>query len=100
MISKRITALALGAALAAASPAFAVPPPHGPHGPHGGPGHWHGGGGYGHGGGHWVGGRWIPWAVGGAILGGAIAAPYYYGYPGYGYQPRCWVDQWGRQICQ
>src|SRR3977135_4005298 len=36
----------------------------------------------------------IPWAVGGAIVGGAIAAaPYYYGYPGYGYQPRCWVDQ-------
>jgi hypothetical protein len=69
MISKRITALALGAALAAASPAFAVPPPHGPHGTHGGRGHWHGGGGYGHGGGHWVGGRWIPWAVGGAILG-------------------------------
>jgi hypothetical protein len=33
----RLTALALGAALAAASPAFAalLVPPHGPHGPHG-----------------------------------------------------------------
>jgi hypothetical protein len=58
---------------------------HGGGGGHGGyGGHW--GSGYHHGGGHWgSNGAWIPWAVGGALLGGALAAPYAYG-------PRCPYD--------
>lgn len=69
------------------------------HGRHGGGGHggaWHSGGGYGggwHGGGYrggYYGGDW-GWGgfAAGAILGGLLAAPYYYGdpyyYPGPGY---------------
>jgi hypothetical protein len=66
-----IVALALiinvGAAVAAG---------HGGH--HGGGGHWHGGG--------WGGGGW-GWGgfAAGAFLGGMLAAPYYYGDPGYYY---------------
>jgi hypothetical protein len=49
-------------------------------------GHWHGGGG-----GHWHGGG--GWGIGagllgGALIGGMLASPYYYGYgPYYGYDP-------------
>lgn len=49
---------------------------------------WHGGGGGWHqGGGHWRNGVWIPFAIGGAIVGGAVATG-------------CWrwvVDEWGYQ---
>lgn len=41
---------------------------------HGGGGGFHGGGGGFHnGGGHWNNGRWIPWAIGAGVLGGALA---------------------------
>jgi BA14K-like protein len=63
---------------------------------HGGGGGWHGGGGGWHGGGGgWHGGGFIPGAVAGAIVGGAIAsAPYgYYGGPGY-YAPGYYDDQY------
>lgn len=44
--------------------------------------------------GHWHNGRWIPWAVGGAILGGAIIANescYRWVVDQWGYQRRVWV---------
>jgi hypothetical protein len=63
-------------------------------GAHAGGGGWHGGGWHG-GGGGWHGGGFIPGAVAGAIVGGAIAsAPYgYYGGPGY-YAPGYYDEQY------
>lgn len=90
--------LALAAPLAIATPSLARPGGHG--GGHMGGGHmggghfggghfagrpggWHGGGGWRRGGG-WGGGGFIPGAIAGAVIGGALAAPYYYD-DSYGY---------------
>jgi hypothetical protein len=49
-------------------------------------------------------GHWRGPVIGGVILGGAIAAPYYYGYPyAYGYYPYgsssiCFEGIWRRQV--
>ena len=57
----------------------------------GGGGGWHGGygGGYRHGG-----GGFIPGAVAGAVIGGAIVSQGYYGGPGYYYAPGYYDDQY------
>jgi len=61
----------------------------------GGPG-WHGGGGGWHGGGYRHGGGFIPGAVAGALIGGAIASQGYgyYGGPGYYDAPGYYDDQY------
>lgn len=55
-------------------------------------GGWHGG--WHQGGGHWHNGRWIPFAVGSAIVGGAIIANescYRWVIDQWGYRHRVWV---------
>jgi hypothetical protein len=71
---KFLTALVAAASIAAATIAISSPAAawHGGHGGYG----WHGGYGYGPGAGF----------LAGAVIGGALAAPYYGGYP-YGYYP-------------
>jgi hypothetical protein len=61
-------------------------------GPRGGGGHW-GGGGFRHGGG----GGFIPGAIAGAVIGGAIASqgPYYGGQPYYGYGGNYYDEDYG-----
>lgn len=54
----------------------------------------HRGGDFHRGGGHWHNGQWIPFAVGGALLGGAIIANescYRWIVDQWGYQRRVWV---------
>jgi len=61
---------------------------------HGGGGHWGGGGSRWHGGGRYWGGGWGGFGAGlatGAIVGGLLASPYYYGAPYY-YAPRYYYE--------
>jgi hypothetical protein len=104
MISIRVlsTAAVMGLVVAMAAPTAGFAQGRGPlaGGVHvGGGGGWHGGGGggwHGGGGGWHGGGGFIPGAVAGAIIGGAIASgPYgYYGGPGYYAAPGYYADQY------
>jgi hypothetical protein len=88
VMRKILTALVAAASISAAALAMSSPANAAGWGHGGWGGGWHGGGW----GGGWRGGYWGPGAgfVAGALIGGALAAPYYYGgyggYPyGYGY---------------
>jgi hypothetical protein len=92
VLRKKVIAIAAAFAIGiAAVPISASAQWHGSGGWHG--GGWHGGGWHGGGwhGGGWNGGGWGYYGGGfaaGAIIGGLLAAPYYYGYgPYYGYYP-------------
>lgn len=95
-MQKKIIAIATGLALALGTVAVSAPASARGGGGHGGGGHWAGGGHWG--GGHWRGGGWggrnyyrggayLGGLAAGAVIGGALAAPYgYYGGP-YAYEP-------------
>jgi hypothetical protein len=89
----RRTAIAAAAVVAIAGTAWSIPHEAYARGGYRG-GHWGGGGGRWHGGGRYWGGGWGGFGAGlatGAIVGGLLASPYYYGAPYY-YAPRYYYE--------